>query len=228
MVLGARFRGDGVGNLMESARVPHRRHPDRLRKRSGQTGAGYAVQALVPIIVCGHPETGNRGRVIQHLSELLPQRHPPDEIINALIERLRRVLVTGSSLNVRDLLRPGRLGRLELRGRDFGDHPTGAGPDPDGVEHGVAFPPLKPNGHRPAERIVHHLQRSLKAIGPVKTAGSLEDVECFDQRCRAAGDIDETLAFAVLYCFRQVDLQRIVSRREADHRGFEGGTKRQR
>ena len=183
------------------------------------------MQALVPIVVGGHPETGNRGGGIQHLSELFTQRHPPDEIIDPPVHRLRWVLVDGRLLDVGNLLGAGRFRRLEIGRSDFGDHFARDTANPEGIKHRVASLSHEPDGHWPAVGIVLHFERCLKAVGAGKAAGGLEDVESFDDwRPPAAEDIDQTLAVGSGHGLRQVDLQRVVSRRQADHGCFKAGT----
>ena len=72
--------------------VPHRRQADRLREHRGDAGARDAVQALVPPVVGGDAQPLDRRRLVQHLRRLLGERHAPDQIVDARLERQVGVL----------------------------------------------------------------------------------------------------------------------------------------
>ncbi len=85
VVLGTRFVRDGVGHLSHQLDVPRGCHADGLRKNRGDARAGDAVQALIPPAVGGDAQTLDRGRIVDHLRDLLLQGHPGDEVVYALL-----------------------------------------------------------------------------------------------------------------------------------------------
>ena len=72
--------------------VPGGRHADRLRKHRREPRPRDAVERLVPPVVGRDAEPRDRGCDVDHLRDLLFERHAPDEIRDARLERKRLVL----------------------------------------------------------------------------------------------------------------------------------------
>ncbi len=77
----------------QQLRVERGRQPDRLRKHRCRTRPGHSVQRLVPPFVGGHPEPGNRRRIVLQLRDLFLQCHVSYEVRGALLEAARHVPV---------------------------------------------------------------------------------------------------------------------------------------
>src|SRR5271170_2548622 len=71
VVLGAGFIGDGGGYAEDKVAVPSGGESDGLGKHRGATGAGDAVEALVPPVVGGDIETRDGGRIVHELGDFL-------------------------------------------------------------------------------------------------------------------------------------------------------------
>jgi hypothetical protein len=93
VVLGARLVRDRLGHAPHERVVERRGQGDGLREDGGRARARHAVQGLAPPVVGGHAEARDGGRVGDELAHLLLERHAPDEIGHALLERTRRVPV---------------------------------------------------------------------------------------------------------------------------------------
>src|SRR5580765_2414152 len=84
VVLRARFGGDDLTHGLQQRGIPRCRHADGLREERGVTGARYAVQAFVPVVVSRHVESGNGRCSIDALRPLLFERHARDEVVRTL------------------------------------------------------------------------------------------------------------------------------------------------
>jgi len=78
VMLRARLVRDGFCHLCHQADIPRGCEADGLREDRGDARARDAVQALVPPTVSRDAEPLDRGRIVDHLRNLLLQRHPGD------------------------------------------------------------------------------------------------------------------------------------------------------
>ena len=85
LVLGARFDGDDVGDLVLQRYVPGGGEADGLRENGGLSGAGDAVERFVPPIVGGDVEAREGGRGVLHLQDLFVEGHARDQVGGALL-----------------------------------------------------------------------------------------------------------------------------------------------
>ncbi len=83
VIFGPRLRGDDIAHAVDDRGVPGGAHADGLRKHGGIACAGDTVQRLVPRLVVGNAEPGNRGGPVFKLCGLLIQGHAPDQIVSA-------------------------------------------------------------------------------------------------------------------------------------------------
>ncbi len=88
-----RFSRDHIRNLVHQVCVPGRSQTDRLRKDGGVAGARDSVQGFVPPIVRRNIEPHDRRRRIHHLRDFFLQRHARKQIVNALLDGQRWILV---------------------------------------------------------------------------------------------------------------------------------------
>ena len=105
VVLGPRLLGDDGRDAAHELLVEGRAEADGLREDRRDAGEGDAVEALIPPVVLGDAEARDGGRGVHHLRDLLFERHPRDEIVNApgdgercVFVRGRRRLPAGASL----------------------------------------------------------------------------------------------------------------------------------
>src|SRR6185437_16761152 len=67
-VFRAKFRADGVGDVVHERFVERGSHADGLRKHGGEAGAGDAVKTFIPPVVGGNVKTRNGG---SNMAELI-------------------------------------------------------------------------------------------------------------------------------------------------------------
>src|SRR6185437_6313949 len=79
-VLGTSFVADRGSLLEHQLRIERGRETDRLRKNGRRTCTGHTMQRLVPPVISGYAEAGNRRRSILQLRNLLLQRHARDQV----------------------------------------------------------------------------------------------------------------------------------------------------
>ena len=139
-ILRAELGGDDRRRVLHAVGIPHGRHADRLREHGGDAGAGDAVQPLVPPIVGGHAEAGDRGGGMAGLPGLLLQRHRRDQRLGSSVEVERRV-APGRRRCRRwrgcsgDVLRLGRCGAAAGQRRQ--DEVEGSGDKGGAMRHGA-------------------------------------------------------------------------------------------
>ena len=75
VVLGPALGGGCVSQLFQKLLVKHGRQADGLGKAGGGARPGHAVKGLVPPVVGGDPQAGNRRRAIAQLAGLFLQAH---------------------------------------------------------------------------------------------------------------------------------------------------------
>jgi hypothetical protein len=95
VMLGPAFGGDGVGDFLHEAFVPHGRQRDRLRKHRRHARPANTVQTLVPPVVRRNTQPLDGRREVHHLADLFLQRHPRHQIGCPLLERQGGVQVGG-------------------------------------------------------------------------------------------------------------------------------------
>jgi hypothetical protein len=106
VVLGARLSRNHVGNAMYKIVIPSRRQADGLREDSRVSRARDAMQPFVPPVVSRYTEPVDGGRYVEHLRNLLVERHAPDQVIHPLfdgkiwIEICSTLLLNGLAKNV--------------------------------------------------------------------------------------------------------------------------------
>src|SRR5947207_5472215 len=91
----AKLVGDDGGHAEHEARVPRRGEADGLWKHGREPRARDAVQPLVPPVVLRDPQALDRRRTVHHLGDFLLERHAPDQVRGAALERQARVLPGG-------------------------------------------------------------------------------------------------------------------------------------
>ena len=94
MMLGARFIGDGGGNAEEQVRIPGGSQADGFREHGGAAGARHAVQAFAPPVVLRNAQAIDGRGIVHELRDLLLERQPPEQIVDAFFERSAGVLVS--------------------------------------------------------------------------------------------------------------------------------------
>jgi hypothetical protein len=104
VVFGAGFVGDGSGHLVLHVFVPGCREADGLGVDGGEAGAGDTVEALVPPVVGGDMEAGDRRCGVHHLAYLFIEGHVANEVIYTLVDGEVRVKVRGDGVGIRILL----------------------------------------------------------------------------------------------------------------------------
>ena len=102
-VLSAKFRADGVGDVVHERLIERRGHANGLGKNGGDPRAGDAVKTFVPPVIGGNTEPRNRGSDVPGLVDFFVEGHAGNQIVGALfggqlgiqIRRVRRRLLCG-------------------------------------------------------------------------------------------------------------------------------------
>jgi hypothetical protein len=94
--LGARLGADCGRDPAHERLVEGGGQADGLGEHGGDPLVGHAVQRLAPPVVGGDLQARDRGRRAAELGGLLVVRHARDEIVDALVDRQRRVQVRGA------------------------------------------------------------------------------------------------------------------------------------
>ena len=106
IVFGTGFGGDDAGDAVEKIAVPAGGEADPLGENGGVSSARDAMKAFVPPVVSGDVEMRNGGSDVLHLGDFFFGGHARKEIVDALLERERRIEVgrggCGSRLRKRE------------------------------------------------------------------------------------------------------------------------------
>ena len=87
IVLGPDLRRDHPRNGVVQIGVPRRGQSNRLRENRGRAAPRHSVQGLTPPAEVQYPQPRDGGAGHHQLADFLVHGHPPDEIIDALVER---------------------------------------------------------------------------------------------------------------------------------------------
>ena len=81
VVLGTRLMADDLGDLLMEILIENSRQTDGLGEHGGRTGAGNAMECLIPPVVGRNAQTGDRRGVKAQLAGLLLHRHLGNEFM---------------------------------------------------------------------------------------------------------------------------------------------------